>query len=75
MRDDIPLAALHMLEQFPARRHDWQAPARNEQQKNNLRAIVVEGRHYESLTEAGRQLGKSRGAIRNMVAAGRARYA
>lgn len=68
-------AHLRLLSTLPVRTHEWERVEINERQKNNLRAIIVAGVHYESLTEAGRQLGKSRGAIRNMVAAGRARYA
>lgn len=77
MRGDIPEAAFRLMLALPVRTHTVAlAPddGRMRHCENNVRECVVHGVHYESLSAAGRALGKSRGAIRNMIYAGEARY-
>lgn len=75
MRGDIPQAAFRLLNALPVRTHNrTQEDYEARLSANNVRPVVIRGVTYESLTEAGRQLGKSRGAVRNMIIAGTARY-
>jgi hypothetical protein len=67
MRTDIPPAAFRLLCVLPVRTHERPEYSRKEEaanHANNVRAVVVDGTQYESLTEAARQLGVSRGVIR-----------
>ena len=76
MKGDLPLAAVRLLSACTVRTHiRTQLTYEARLSANNVRKVRVGPITYESLTEAGRQLGKSRGAIRNMIASGRARYA
>lgn len=76
MTGDLPAAAVRLMSSCPVRTHVRTPQAYAERLSvNNFRNVIVDGVRYESLTEAGRQLGRSRGAIRNMIARGEACYA
>ncbi len=75
MRGDIPQAAFRLLTALPVRTHErTHEDYETRLSANNLRAVKVRGTTYESLTEAGRQLHKSRGAVRLMIERGEASY-
>lgn len=78
MKGDIPGAALRLLCALKVSTHyapepdseHWRAKAN----ANNTRPVVVAGEWYESLTDAGRRLGRDRSTIRAMIRSGQARY-
>lgn len=75
MKGDMPEAAMRLACALPCRTHTRTAADYSERLSvNNFRNVMIDGTRYESLTEAGRQLGKSRTAIRNMIARGEASY-
>lgn len=75
MTGDVPAAALRLMAELPVRTHlRTMTAAHNIRFKNNTRGVIIGRTVYESVTDAGRQLGKSRGAIRNMIERGEARY-
>ena len=75
MKGDPHPATLRLCAQLPVRTHErTRQDYADRLSANNLRAVQVRGVTYESLTEAGRQLGRSRGSIRNMIKYGLARY-
>ena len=78
MRPDVA-AAFRLATSLPVRTHlctddnesnHW----RQIHKANHTRAVRVNGIVYDSLTEAGRQLGCCRDKIRNMIRAGCAAY-
>lgn len=77
MKGDIHPAAFRLLCGLPSRTHQQQLSPEDGRMRhcaNHVRAIRVRGVLYESVTEASRQLGRSREAIRSMVARGSAEY-
>lgn len=76
MTGDLPEAALRLLSTLPVRTHERKAPnLQGRHSANNVRAVVVDGVLYESLTEAARRCGIGREAIRKRIYKGTARYA
>ena len=78
MRPDLE-AAFRLAATLPSRTHlceDDSASThwRQIQKANHTRSVRVRGVVYESLTEAGRQLGCCRDKIRNMIRAGDGSY-
>ncbi len=76
MRGDLPAAALRLIACAPAVRTHVRTPETYAERlsANNLRAVRIGRVTYESLTEAGRQLGFSRGKVRLMIDKGEAAY-
>ena len=78
MKGDLHPAALRLAAQLPCRTHHAPEPDsdhwRARHYANNVRQVVIAGRHYESLTEAGRRLGICRETVRRMIKAGEGRY-
>ena len=78
MKGDIPGAALRLLSTLKVSTHHQPEPAsehwRAKAKANNTRPVVVAGEWYESLTDAGRRLGRDRSTIRAMIRSGQARY-
>ncbi len=76
MKGDICAAAVRLCAALPVRTHvapERRAPGGNN--ANNVRAVIVDGVLYESLTEASRQVGLGREALRKRIYKGTARYA
>ena len=78
MRRDLE-AAQRLASMLPVRTHFCRDDGesnhwRQIQKANHTRAVRVNGVIYDSLTEAGRQLGCCRDKIRNMIRAGAAAY-
>lgn len=73
MKGDMPAAALRLSSSCTVRTHQRSAvvPVQGSKLPNAVRIGCVT---YDSLTEAGRQLRKSRGALRNMIRRGEASY-
>ena len=75
MRGDIPEAAFRLSCVLTVHTHERDYTAYAERlSANNLRAVKIGRVTYESLTEAGRQLGFSRGKVRLMIDKGQAEY-
>ena len=75
MKGDLHPAAVRLSAALPCRTHERRPiPYAERLSANNIRNVLIAGVRYESLTEAGRQLGKSRGAVRNMIERGEASY-
>ena len=75
MKGDPHPAAVRLSAALPCHTHERPVPANQKvHSANNTRAVRINGAVYESLTEAARQLGKSRGAVRNMIERGEASY-
>ena len=75
MRGDLPAAACRLLECLPVRTHEQSRDDYEDRlSANNFRRVQIGAVRFESLTEAGRQLGKSRTSVRNMIARGEAHY-
>ena len=71
----MPAAAVRLSSALPCRTHERPVPANQKAHSaNNTRAVRINGAVYESLTEAARQLGTHRDAIRKMIHAGAAAY-
>ena len=76
MKGDLPDAALRLCSQLPVRTHTQLTEQYQRRlSSNNVRAVIVDGVLYESLTEASRQIGRCREAIRKRIYKGTARYA
>ena len=75
MKGDLHPAAVRLSAALPCRTHERPVPANQKvQSANNTRAVRINGTVYESLTEAARQRGTHRDAIRKMIHAGAAAY-
>ena len=76
MKGDLHPAAVRLSAALPVHTHTRPVPAFKERNSaNNTRAVICNGIHYESLTEASRQIGVCREAIRKRIYKGTARYA
>lgn len=77
MRGDMPLAAIRLLASntLAVRTHERSHQVVHDGNANNVRPVIVDGVHYESLTEASRQVGVGREALRKRIYKGTARYA
>ena len=76
MKGDLHPAAVRLSSALPCRTHIRELPQYKERlSANNTRAVICNGIHYESLTEASRQIGVCREAIRKRIYKGTARYA
>ena len=75
MKGDLHPAAVRLSSALPCRTHERaETPYKDRQSANNTRAVRINGTVYESLTEAARQIGTHRDAIRKMIRAGDAAY-
>lgn len=74
MRGDLPNAALNLLCALPVRTHERIYIAHVQGSKAPP-PIIINHRRYDSVMEAARQLKRTRGHIRRMLATGKASYA
>lgn len=76
MKGDPHPAAVRLMASCPVHTHEQPAPHRNgvRHSANNTRPVRINGAVYESLTEAARQRGTYRDAIRKMIHSGAAVY-
>ena len=75
MKGDIHPAAFRLFSTLPVRTHEQTRSSYADRlSANNLRPVRVAGTLYESVTEAARRIGCSRGKVRLLLIKGEAQY-